>query len=354
MSITGYVPKDYQLTVSNPAKEKDDLSLPYVNVVKEIAILRLNGSTWSEISAPCLFQNAVFNLTFKISIEEIKDHLPEVINPGQVSVQIFEMDKDFNETDFRHFEMRKRNYGKKKTVNFFKVDGNIIEGSFFFAITKDYGISRNQSLLHIAIKIHNVVIKHLVCDIAVYTNMAKIMKADGKLALGSKAQNLFETLNVFWRHEIVFETKKAKKNRLKAKRSRQEEDSDSPEPSSDESSTHPIVRSEERMQVVDPMAQDERDPTLLKRLRSLIDSTRESLAQMEKLDRNNAQLSDEQISAIARDLFASFVPVTEKAEEIIPEPADPMVDDEWNFKDFDGMNFDHLEKEKIVWSNSNP
>lgn len=190
MSVSGYVPSGYELAVTKEAHGLiENLKPPNDSVFTDVSISDERNKKLSEIAIPCLTPFHPYTLKFSLSIEQLKGHLPETVDPKKISLLFFErILSSQNKTPFNVKIV------KKSACKFDKVSGRF-NGIFTFSIPGSFRTTSQNSVLHLGVKIHDIVIESLVCDVVVLSH-AKQITAEYKVAVGAQLQRTFEPC--FW------------------------------------------------------------------------------------------------------------------------------------------------------------
>ncbi|MCE5294471.1 MAG: hypothetical protein LLF94_07655 [Chlamydiales bacterium] len=167
MSISGYVPNPYQLTVVDT--NGDSHLIASNQIVQDIKIYRKHNKVWSEIAVPCIVYQAVYRLEVKINTLALEDHFSDGLTDENVSLQLFETLNEGDETT----KFKKWKYKKSKDA---KVEllGDKLTAIMYFSLDANYSSHRNKSFINIALKIQDITLKYITCDLGVVTNSSQI------------------------------------------------------------------------------------------------------------------------------------------------------------------------------------
>ncbi len=194
MSVSGYVPCDYKLIVEN--KEKN-VEIPSKQVVNGVVLSRAFISENKITSVPCILSGTNYSVTVNLNTSEIKGFFTGQIKPEEISILFYErvLKSGVPEKSFTSWD---NNLTKSKTAvtNKVEVANDVISATLSFSIKKEFSTKKRDSVLLLGIKIQNVVIRNLICDIVVLTN-SKQITPDYKISIGKILTNQL-LKSTFW------------------------------------------------------------------------------------------------------------------------------------------------------------
>lgn len=187
MSISGYVRENYNYTVEGVQNQAPITATVTITPNK----------CEDEIKVPCIVPR-IYKLQFSLLLnKELKKQLPANLDPDKITIQFYEGDSEQTAT------LNENNVTTRKQV--IDVKASTITGECLFKVP-NFHTTVDNNFLYIALKIHKVVIKYLVCDLAVFTNSSQITKDYELVLAGNHVQAILE--NCFWHPVATFITKK--------------------------------------------------------------------------------------------------------------------------------------------------
>jgi hypothetical protein len=330
MSITGYVPERSQVEIFSFETEK--VRLPYSSVVNKVSIHKKTVNEWKEIGVPFLIKELVYQFHFDIKLDNLRAFLP-IAPASEKNVKPLFYVRSLTEKKLVKF---KDWDNKNKTFCHVDVSENKIAGILCFSINKNFFTSKEKQFLFLALKIQNVVIRNLVCDLALYSNSQQI-SPEYVLKVRKNAQTILE--NAFWFNEELFEAPKKSKLQMKKRTAEEQELLEARLLETDEEKLR--LEGSKKPKVQDEVEEMEVEPSR-KQLGTLIDQTKEKLLAMKSCFRGSAPVIEKDISKLALDLIGVGVPHVQNPTVAIPDLLYPVLGDPMFYptKFFDDVNFD--------------
>ena len=265
MSISGCVPRDFQITSNVNA-----VQYPYAQVVTGIELKkRIFRGGLIAATVPCVVNGGRYQLNFSCDLLPFIAHFPATAL-AQKDIQLLFVTRSVKTDERSPFDMVDIKQVGKWEINTRTLK---VKGSYSFAVAKKYCSSKTDTVLDIGLKVHGVVLSHLMTDVIVLSH-SKQISSNYELAVGKRLQELVQ--QCFWYTDATFIDP--------PKRKKEQESSDSVECEEDEEESLPSRHG----------------------LTSIIRDTESCLNELRRLDQSDKPTVTEELSTIAGRIFAVF------------------------------------------------
>ncbi len=292
MAISGYSPLDTNIAVFNKNTNEQVAELKREEIITKVSISKRKDNKYSEIAVPFIINTASFKLECIVSTRSIKQHLPARMDGSRIALLFFEKSIKDGEVEKKFFDWENMSGHKgleKEEVTF---GNNEIRASYFFKINPSFLFSKKGSFLRIGLRVHDLLIKNLVCDLAVFSS-ANQLSADNRPILSTKKDNLQKA---FWFSEEIFKKKEPANAKIKTEIDSEELDD-----------VEELIR----------RAANEKDSSK-KQLYELMKITRESFEKMQKLVNSKEAIDANAIATMVREQIEASAKLVENPQNIIP------------------------------------
>ncbi len=194
---TRTVPNDYNLRIEGLQEP-----FPYDSVITHCTLSSLSGKhNWQVVPFPYTMPRC-YKLDFSLRLAAISDYIPQPPNINTVTLVFF---AGINEQTATRLQQSLFAVERKDSV--FNAETNELQLSFTFKIKDEFRSTKAKpQLLFIAAKIDGIVLKHLVCDMIVFSSIRKL-SANGMLAIGRGTENILRKSKCFWFSDNLICTK---------------------------------------------------------------------------------------------------------------------------------------------------
>lgn len=190
MSVSGYVAEGYNLRVCDATNQETSFS--HSEIVQKVTI----SASGSEIRVPCIVKRRRYELQFEIRRQPLSDIIPARLRPKQISLEFYRSNSIATPATKLAVSL--------EVTQAVVITDDTITGSYCFKTPEDFHSTKETEFIYIALRVHDLFIKYIASDIAVFTNSAQISpKYD--LVLGETGKSHIEDL--FWFEKASFISK---------------------------------------------------------------------------------------------------------------------------------------------------